>query len=168
MIEEQQVFSAVRRGYNELEFADNNAIQDYFSNIDADSAAGHVSNIKGILFEMEYVDTLAAKGIEAEIFEATNHPVSDIMIMEGLEVVDEIQLKATSSVAYISDTLEAHPDVPIVVTAEVAANFNTDMIIDSGIENAVLEDAVTSTLIDDAVNPVNPLSILGWLFGLPF
>jgi hypothetical protein len=108
------------------------------------------------------------KGIEAEIFEATNHPVTAIMIMDGLEVVDEMQLKATGSVTYINETLEAHPDVPVVVTAEVAASFDTDMVIDSGIENAALEDAVTCTLIDEVVNPVNPLSVLGWLFGLPF
>ena len=168
MIEDYEVFDAVRRGYSDFEYSDDNEIRNYFADIDADSAMGHVSNIKGILFEMEYVDTLAAKGIEAEIFEATNHPVTDIMIMDGLEVVDEMQLKATGSVTYINETLEAHPDVPVVVTTEVAASFDTDMVIDSGIENAALEDAVTSTLIDEVVNPVSPVSVFFWLFGLPF
>ena len=90
------------------------------------------------------------------------------MIMDGLDVVDEIQLKATDSVTYINETLEAHPDVTVVATAEVAANFDTEMVIDSGLENAVLEDAVASTLIDEVVNPLNPFSVLGWLIGLPF
>ena len=35
-------------------------------------------------------------------------------------------------------------------------------------ENAVLEDAVSSTLIDEVVNSVDRLSVLRWLFGLPF
>jgi len=162
------VFDSVRRGYSELEVASNADIIDYFSVISADSMVGHVSNIKGILFEKLYVEQLAEQGIEASIFEATNHPVVDVAIYDDGEVVNELQLKATDSVSYINDTLEKHPDVEIVATSEVADRIDSSMVINSGIEDAALEEAVLSTLLENAVNPVSPISILGWLFGLPF
>ena len=168
MVSSNEVFDSVRRGYNDLEQASNNDIVRYFENVDADSMIGHVSNIKGILFEHEYVDLLATRGIEAEIFEATNHPVTDISTIENGEVINELQLKATDSVSYINATLDAQPNVEIVTTTEVAANFDNPMVIDSGIEDAVLENSVLDTLTDDVVNPVSPLSVLSWLVGLPF
>ena len=81
--------------------------------------------------------------------------------------MSELQLKATDSVSYINVTLEEHPDVAIVATSEVAAHFDSEMVIDSGISEAVLEDAVAETLLGEVVNPVSPLSVLGWFFGLP-
>jgi DNA-binding NarL/FixJ family response regulator len=168
MISSNAVFESVRRGYNDLEQASNSDIVSYFEDVDADSMIGHVSNIKGILFEQQYVDLLATRGIDAEIFEATNHPVTDISILDDGEVINELQLKATDSVSYINATLDAHPDVEIVTTTEVAANFDNPMVIDSGIEDAVLESAVVDTLVDDVVNPVSPLSVLSLLVGLPF
>jgi DNA-binding NarL/FixJ family response regulator len=162
------VFDSVRRGYSELEVASNADIIDYFSVISADSMVGHVSNIKGILFEKLYVEQLAEQGIEVSTFEAINHPVVDVAIYDDGEVVNELQLKATDSVSYINDTLEKHPDIQIVVTSEVADRIDSSMVINSGIEDAALEEAVLSTLLENAVNPVSPISILGWLFGLPF
>jgi DNA-binding NarL/FixJ family response regulator len=168
MINSEQVFDTVRRGYNDFEQASNEDILSYFEDVDPDAMIGHVSNIKGILFEQLYVDKLAEQGIHAEVFEATNHPVVDIAIFDDGEVVNELQLKATDSVSYINVTLEEHPDIAIVATSEVAAHFDSEMVIDSGISDAVLEDAVTETLLDEVVNPVSPLSVLGWFFGLPF
>ena len=168
MINSNEVFDSVRRGYNDLEQASNSEIVRYFEDVDADSMIGHVSNIKGVLFEHQYADLLAARGIDAEIFEATNHPVTDISILDDGEVINELQLKATDSVSYINATLDAHPDVAIVTTTEVAASFDNPMVIDSGIEDAVLEGAVVDTLVEDVVNPISPLSALSWLVGLPF
>lgn len=168
MIEPAEVFEAVRRGYNELETASNPEILDYFSAIGDDSVAGHVSHIKGILFEQEYVDVLAAQGVKAQVFEATNHPVTDMVILEGETVVQELQLKATDSSSYITATIEENPDVTIVATSEVARGFDGDTVIDSGIEDAALEQAVTDGILGEAVNPVSPFSVIGWVFGLPF
>ena len=52
-----------------------------------------------------------------------------------------------------------------VVTSEVALQLDSELVIDSGIENAVLDQAVSDTLFSEAVSP---FSALGWLFGLPF
>jgi hypothetical protein len=161
MISDEAVFGAVRRGYTDLESASNDEICDYFESIDTSSVAGHISNIKGILFEQEYVNQLASDGIQAEIFEATNYPVTDIAIIEDDEVINELQLKATESVDYIQATLNEHPDIEIVATSGVANEISNDMVIDSGIEEAVLEEAVL-----DIVNPFSPLSVIGWLIGI--
>src|SRR5690554_5357902 len=101
MLEQSLVFDSVRRGYLEFATASNGEIIDYFSAIDPESAAGHASHIKGILFEQAYVDALATQGIEAQIFEATNHPITDLAILQDGEVINELQLKATDSVSYV-------------------------------------------------------------------
>lgn len=163
VITESEVFDAVRRGYNEFESTPNAEIIDYFSEIDRDSAAGHVSHIKGILFEQEYVDLLATQGVEAQIFEATNHPIADITVLEGNDVISELQLKATDSVSYVTAAIEDNPDIGFVVTSEIAAGMGNDLVVDSSIENAALDQAV-----GEALYPVSPLSVIGWFFGLPF
>ena len=40
MIDSTEVFDAVRRGYNQLEFASTDEISDYFSEIEAESVLG--------------------------------------------------------------------------------------------------------------------------------
>ena len=156
MIENKEVFEAVRRGYGDLSDA-----------TDDESWTGHMSNIKGVLFEQEYVDKLEKEGIKAALFEHTNHPDTDIQIFEDGSVIEELQLKATDSVSYINSTLSENPDIPIVATTEVASGFETNMVIDSEISNMVLEEAILDTIV-----PVSPfgfgLAGLGLLFGLPF
>ena len=164
MIEEQEVFEAVRRGYGDLSDATDGEVIDYFADIDDESWTGHMSNIKGILFEQEYVDMLGEEGVEAALFEHTNHPDTDLQIFEDGSVVEELQLKATDSASYLTSTLAENPDIAIIATTEVASGFDTDMVIDSGISDAVLEEAIV-----DSIVPVTPFG-LGWglLFGLPF
>lgn len=192
MLSNSSVFDAVRRGYNELELASNDEILDYFADINPDAMSGHISNIKGIAFEQEVVAALNEQGMDAMLFEATNHPVSDIALMSDGDIAAEVQLKATNSVAYINDTLAENPDVPIIVTSEVADSLDSTMVIDSGIDNAALVDAVSETLLSEVTNhvgesvasdvvneglaelvadvalPISPIGIIGALFGLPF
>jgi hypothetical protein len=168
MIEVTEVFDAVRRGYNQLEFASADEIADYFTDVEAESVLGHVSNIKGILFEQEYMDTLSAQGISANLYESTNHPLTDISILNPDGSVNEIQLKATDSASYINTTISENPEVELVTTSEVFESIDCENVIDSGISNADLNDAVVDNLFEDVVNPVSPLSGIGWLLGLPF
>ncbi len=195
MINSEDVFDAVRRGYNNLEESTPEEICAYFSDLEQAELVGHISNVKGILFEQEVADALNEQGLSASLFEITNHPDSDLMILDGDDVIGEFQLKATNSTSYISSTLEDNPDIPIITTHEVADDFdNSSMIIDSGINNEALTTAVSNVLSDnsdalaelgndvasdalsdavsdsifDGVSPI-PLSPLGWalaLFGL--
>ncbi len=193
MIAQSSVFDAVRRGYNELELASNDEILDYFADVNPDAMSGHISNIKGIVFEQEVVTVLNEQGMDAMLFEAANHPVSDIALMCDGDIATEMQLKATDSVAYINETLAENPDIPIIVTSEVADSFDSTMVIDSGIDNVALGDTVSEVLIGEIVShvgesvasdvaseglaeliadvavPVSPIGFgIGLLFGLPF
>ncbi|MEZ8465424.1 hypothetical protein AB6D04_14280 [Vibrio splendidus] len=193
MIAQSSVFDAVRRGYNELELASNDEILDYFADVNPDAMSGHVSNIKGIVFEQEVVAALNGQGMDAMLFEATNHPVSDIALMSDGDIAAEVQLKATDSAAYINETLAENPDIPIIVTSEVANGFDSTMVIDSEIDNVALGDTVSEVLtgeignyvgesvasevaseglaelIADVTVPVSPIGFgIGLLFGLPF
>ncbi|EGQ9290459.1 hypothetical protein RAL01_000931 [Vibrio vulnificus] len=192
MIAQNSVFDAVRRGYNELELASNDDILDYFADVNPDAMLGHISNIKGIVFEQEVVTALNEQGMDAMLFEATNHPVSDIALMSDGDIAAEVQLKASDSVAYINETLAENPDIPIIVTSEVADGLESTMVIDSGIDNVALNDAVSEVLTGEIANhvgesvvsdvaseglaelvadvalPISPIGIIGALFGLPF
>ncbi|HCE2451941.1 TPA: hypothetical protein NGU14_003561 [Vibrio parahaemolyticus] len=193
MIAQNSVFDAVRRGYNELELASNDDILDYFADVNPDVMSGHISNIKGIVFEQEVVTALNEQGMDAMLFEATNHPVSDIALMSDGDIAAEMQLKATDSVAYINETLAENPETPIIVTSEVADSFDSTMVIDSGIDNVALGDVVSEVLTGEIANhvgesvasdvaseglaeliadvavPVSPIGFgIGLLFGLPF
>lgn len=184
-------FEAVRRGYTDLQEASPTEILNYFSTIDPTAEAGHMANIKGILFEQAVVDELQSGGLEAALFEETNHPDSDLFIMDDGEAIAEFQLKATDSASYIASTLEENPDIPIITTSEVVAQFDgNDMVIDSGISNSDLTATVSSTIfggggegeiedsilesaseslveaVADATLPI-PFSPF-WLLGLPF
>ena len=157
---------------------------------------GHVSNIKGIVFEQMVADQLAEQGISATLFEATNHPIVDITLWSDSDIAYEAQLKATESVSYIEATLEEYPDIPIIATAEVANAIDSEMVINSSISSEELTMLVDSTLsgaevadfavasdiigdsVGDAVGdsifstvadvalPVSPLGLIGFLFGL--
>jgi hypothetical protein len=196
MLNSNAVFESVRRGYNELEAASNSEIMNYFDNVDPEAMVGHISNIKGIMFEQEVVTALNDQGMNAMMFEATNHAVSDIALMRDGDIAAEIQLKATDSVSYINETLAEHPDIPIIATSEVVSNIDHPMVIDAGIDNAALDTAVTETLspdiatetisevgssivsdtvseglaevITDVALPISPIGIIGALFGFPF
>ncbi len=150
------IFSSIRRGYSELNDSEPSDIINYFQNLDDRSLTGHISNIKGILFENVVTEQLNQQGIETAIFESPNHPLTDIAIFDNGEVINEFQLKATDSVEYIRNTLEAHPDIPIITTSEVAGYFDNEfLVIDSGISNSYLTDSVSSILKEDSKTEIS-------------
>jgi len=160
-IETEEVYDAVRRGYSDLSNASDQEIIDYFDAIDPESLDGHVGNIKGILFEEEYVEQLQSEGVDAQLFDTVNHPMSDVMILDDGEIIEELQLKATQSHTYVEETLnEVGDEVAVVTTTEIAQEFQGE-VIDSGISESVLEEVVS-----DAIIPVSGISILAALFGL--
>lgn len=162
------VFDSVRRGYAELEAASEDEITAYFDGIDASETLGHSNHIKGILFEQEYVEALETSGIAASLFEATNHPGTDVLVFGGVEAVSEIQLKGTDSVSYVTAAMQDDPEIAFAVTAEVAAQMGSEAVINTGIENAALESAVADTLFEESVSPFGIFSLARLLIGIPF
>jgi hypothetical protein len=167
-INSEEIYESVRRGYSALQVADSQQILDYFSDVDYESQMGHVSNIRGILFERLYVEKLVDQGIVASVFEATNHPLVDISVDQGSGIMLEMQLKATHDPGYIINSMSESSDITFAVTSEVAHMISDARLIDSDISNEVLEQAVTETLFADFVNPFSPWSVLRWLVGIPF
>lgn len=164
----EDVFKAVRRGYNDLELVSDEEITAYFEAIDTASVLGHSNHIKGILFEQEYVEALEMSGVGASLFEATNHPGTDVLVFGGIDGVTEIQLKASDSVSYVTGAMQEDPEIAFAVTSEVASQIGADLVIDTGIENAALEAAVEEALFAEAISPVGAFSLFRLLLGFPF
>ena len=164
----EDVFDAVRRGYDDLEFASEAEITAYFERVEPETVLGHSNHIKGILFEQEYVEVLGETGIEASLFDTTNHPGTDILVFGGIEGETEIQLKATDSINYVTRAMEEDPEITFAVTSEVAARIDSDLVIDTEIENAALESTVSETLFEESISPIGALSLVRFLIGIPF
>lgn len=115
--------AALRRSSSALENASLPEIQDYLRSLDEEQVPGLVSNVKGILHEMEFVRVENDDGdsIYASFFDATNHPGTDIQLLDrSTGETWEAQLKATDDASSVTDWLERHPGGEILVTDELA------------------------------------------------
>lgn len=121
--EDHAVLAALRRSNSVLENAPLPEIQSYLRDLDGEQVPGLVSNVKGILHEMEFVRLENEDGdsVYASFFEATNHPSTDVQFIdEATGDTWEAQLKATDDAAYVADWIEKHPRGEILVTDELA------------------------------------------------
>lgn len=136
--EEQAVALALRRSSPNLHDATPEELSAYLQRFDEEQIPGLVSNIKGILHEVEFVEVENADGdrVQAALFAETNHPDTDVLLTDTATGESwEIQLKATDDAGYVRDWLEAHPDGEIVVTQELAEQLDLPT---SGLENQEL------------------------------
>ena len=117
------VLAALRRSNSALESAPLPEIQGYLRGLDDDQVPGVVSNVKGILHEMEFVRVENEDGdsVYASFFDATNHPDTDVQFIDEFTGETwEAQLKATDDAAYVTDWIDRHPGGEIFVTNEIA------------------------------------------------
>ncbi len=148
--ESAQVLDAIRRSTNVLD--DNASVDDiaeYIQGIDDSGLPGLINNVKGITFEIAYAEQENSDGdsIRAELHDQTNHPGTDVRLTDsstGEEI--EVQLKASDSPSYVRQAMHDHPDVPVIVTSEVA--HDVDGAVDSGIDNSSLNSQVESAIED--------------------
>jgi hypothetical protein len=121
------ILAALRRSNSVLENALLPEIQDYLRGLDDEQVPGLVSNVKGILHEMEFVRVENEDGdsVYASYFDATNHPDTDIQLLDrSTGETWEAQLKATDDAAYVTDWIERHPGGEILVTDELAQRMD--------------------------------------------
>ncbi len=117
------VLAALKRAHADLEDASLPEIQEYLRGLDESQVRGLVSNVKGVLHEMEFVRLENEDGdsVYASFFESTNHPDNDIVLIDkNSGDVWEVQLKATDSASYVEAWIGAHPGGEILVTDELA------------------------------------------------
>ena len=145
------VLAALRRANSDLQDASLTEIQAYLFNLSESQQLGLISNVKGILHEMEFVRLENSDGdsVYASWFPATNHPNTDLQLIDtATGELWEIQLKATDSQAYVQNWLDNNPDSEIAVTAELAEQMG---IASSGFENAQLTTD-TKILVDKLIS----------------
>ena len=117
------VLSALHRTNPALSNASTDEIRSYLQNLDDNQITGLVSNVKGVLHEMEFIRLENEDGdsVYASIFQSVNHPDTDVMLIDR-DTGDswETQLKATDDTSYVQDWIDNHPDGEILVTDEIA------------------------------------------------
>lgn len=126
---------------------------------------GVVSNTKGVLHEMLFVELENADGdtVFAAQFAETNNPGFDIIFSNpGSSHSWSAQLKATESEAYVREWLSDHPNDQILVTREIAARMGLES---SGISNVELT-ADTNSLVSLLINAHQNDEIWDYLPGL--
>ena len=136
--DESIILAALRRSAKKFEDASIEEIGEILDSYDENQIPGLVKNVKGILFELEFVEIENNDGdsIFAYQFEQTNYPTYDIQLIdEQTGAIEEIQLKATSSASYVKNWMDEHGE-NIVVTDEVAEELGLDVV---GINNEELE-----------------------------
>jgi len=143
----QLVLDAIRRSTNELgDQATVQEIADYVQRYDDEQMPGFVNNIKGIYHELAYANAENADGdsVHAVLFEDTNHPDSDVMLInEDTGHIEYVQLKATDSMQYVTEAMAKNPDIHMVTTQEMADKLGIDS---SEMSNAELKEQVENTL----------------------
>lgn len=104
--------------------ATNISFTDAWDNFDTpEERIGFVNAIKGKLFEIKYVDHLNATlepGYSAAIAAKANQPGWDIEIKgPDQEVINQIQLKASSSVEYVKSHFDKYPDIDVITLEDL-------------------------------------------------
>jgi len=147
-VEEQLVVEALRRTNNDLCDASLADLADYLRQLDDSQLRGLANNVKGIYHELLYIDQFNSthSRLTAAVYPDTNHPGSDVFIRETDtgEVFQELQLKASDSHAYLMEHALRYPDIDLLATTEVAAQY--DGVDTSGLSNAQLDSDVASQL----------------------
>ena len=148
--ESRLVLDALRRSTLDLHDASQERLGDYLRSQSPEGLRGVAANVKGIYHELWYVEQYNATHEDtfARIIEATNHPGSDVEIVDADtgQVLREIQLKAVESSAAVNVHFERYPQTDVLATDEVAARIHDSRVDASGIANTKLEGDVVSRL----------------------
>ena len=154
--------------------AEDTTFFDHAAGLDESQLLGFLAGVKGKLFELKYVDMLndgmLPDGYTAELAGNANQAGWDISVVGPDEnVVEVLQAKATDSVSYIRDAIEQYPTIDVVTTEEVYSHLVMSgvglEVTNSGISNAVLEDAVSDAALagDVAADFAPPIISLAFI-----
>jgi hypothetical protein len=119
----------------------------------------HVNGVKGKYFEVLVRNRLndgkqlgdigpLSDGQEAVLAESATQPGWDLKIVNESDesLVEELQLKATNSLAYVKEALERYPDIQIATTSEI--DSTAEDILRTNISNEAIEQTTTEQLLD--------------------
>jgi hypothetical protein len=121
------VLAVLRRSNQSLADSSLSEIGDYLQNFDTEQITGLISNVKGILHEMEFVRIENEDGdsVYATIFNDTNHAGTDVQLIDQTTGETwEIQLRATNNQNYVQKWIDDNPNGDIFITEELAQKMN--------------------------------------------
>lgn len=162
--EDEAVLAALRRAHPNAGDT-NEELGRWLAEMNQTQLQGVVSNTKGVLHEMRFVEMENADGdtIYAAQFASTNHAGYDVVFSDDASGSGWVaQLKATDSQAYVREWLEQHPNGDILVTSEIAERMGLES---SGISNADLT-VDTNRLVDRLISADQNDSIWVYVPGL--
>lgn len=145
--ESQLILDAIRRSTIDLE--DDASVQEvanYIQSYDEEQILGIINNVKGIYHEMKYVyeENNDEDSIMAEMFEETNHPDSDVILIDSETGEREyVQLKATEDATYVKEAIEKNPHIRVISTEELAEKLGIES---SGMSNEELNEEIENTI----------------------
>ncbi len=156
--QDQTVLAAFRRYSGETQDID--SVRDYLNALSENQIAGVVSNVKGILHEMEFISLENSDGdsVTAAMFPETNHKGFDVVLTD-YETGEswETQLKTTDNTEYVKEWIDKYPDGEILVSEEIASELNLSS---SGFSNQELTVRV-ETFVDRLISEGASTSIWG-------
>lgn len=145
--------------------------------LSSEQLGGLVAGVKGKLFELQFVDYLNAgalpPGYTASMAPSPTQAGWDIQITDAQgQIVELLQAKATESVGYVRDALEAYPGIDVTTTSEVYAQLaavgTAEGVRNSGISEATLEEMVRASVeggagldLADVLPPAAGLAVIG-------
>ena len=138
---------------------DLDSTSEYLNSMSDDQIVGVVSNVKGILHEMEFVRIENSDGdqISAALFPETNHKGFDVLMTDKeLGTSWEIQLKTTENSEYVREWIQKYPDGEILVSEEIANEMGINS---SGLSNEELTLKVES-FVDKIIDERNNTDFL--------
>ena len=140
------------RWSRELSHASEEEIAEYMDRYDGEQMLGVINVIKGKMFEHLVATSENADGDvwKAYLHDNESYPGSDI-IFTNLETGEEIEvsLKAVSDPGLIERALLRYPDIPIITTSEMSAEYSdVEMVFVTKVSDAELE-ATTEYLFDE-------------------
>ncbi len=143
------VIQALRRQVPDLQDASLEEISEYLAPMSEAQMLGLINAVKGVYHEIAFVAAENSDGdsVTAEVFGETNHPGADVILTQGGETVQELQLKAIQGVSEYYTHLARYPDIEVRVTEEVARLLE-DESLSSGFLNQALAQDVKDTLND--------------------
>jgi len=126
--EDYAVLAALRRSSEnwQLSIAETS---ERLSSYDEEQIAGLISNVKGILHEMEFqaLENEDGDSVVAALFPDTNHRAVDIqMLDQNTGLTWEVQIKATDDVSAINSWIDSNPDTEILVTEELSERMGLE------------------------------------------
>ena len=120
--EDYAVLAALRRSSAEWDLSVSETAE-RLASYDESQIGGLVSNVKGILHEMEFqrLENEDGDSVVAALFPDTNHRTVDVQLLDQKTGnAWEVQLKATDDMSAIGAWVDSNPDTEILVTQELS------------------------------------------------